>query len=139
MSSSEAMKRAKCSNTIWRTVVAAGAMLATPLAGCGGPDKQASTLPAPTESAAPAPDPVAEEAARQEAEDKAAAEAQAQQEAEAKAAAEAQAQKEAEDKAAAEAQAQKEAEDKAAAEAAAKQPRPRVLKSRSTGRGFILA
>ncbi|MBA3457723.1 MAG: hypothetical protein H0T42_31865 [Deltaproteobacteria bacterium] len=41
-------KRAAFSNTIWRTVVFAGAMLATPvIAGCGGSSKPATT---PTET-----------------------------------------------------------------------------------------
>ncbi len=126
------MKRTMVTNTIWRTVVAAGAMLAVPLAGCGGSDKKVEEpAPAPATEASPVPDPAVEAAAQKEADEKAAAELAAQKEAEEKAAAEAQAQKEADEKAAAEEKAKKDAE--------AAKARPRTTPSRPSGRGFILS
>ena len=106
---------------IWRTVVFAGAMLASPL-GCGSkpppapaqpvaqPDKPADKAPDPTppDTAAKPPDTKPSDDADQAAADKAAA-----------------------DQAAA---------DKAAADdAAAKKKRPRGGNERPTGRGFVLA
>jgi membrane protein involved in colicin uptake len=113
-------------STIWRTVVFAGAMLATPLAGCGGGTKKADTTA--TEQKA---DPAADKAAA----DKAAAD---------KAAADkAAADKAAADQAAADkAAADKAAEDQAAADKAAEEQakkRPRGGGGRPTGRGFVLA
>lgn len=136
------MKRTMVSNKIWRTIVVAGAMLATPLAACGGSDKKADTAPAPaptatetTPSAADDPDAkgiTAEDAAAQaKFEEEEARKAEEARIAEEKAAAEAQAAKEAEEKAAAEEAAKKEAESKKA--------RPRTTKSRPSGRGFILS
>lgn len=130
------------SNKIWRTIVVAGAMLATPLGACGGGDKKADTTPAPppADTAKPADDPDAHGI------DQSAADAQAKfEEEQAKKAEEEKAAKEAEEKAAAEAQAKKEADEKAAAEeqakkdAEAKKARPRTTKSRPSGRGFILS
>ena len=136
------MKRSVVSNKIWRTIVVAGAMLATPLAGCGGNDKKADTTPTPTpteqkpadddpESHGITEESAAAQAKFEEEHEKAAAEEQAKKEAEAKAAAEAQAKKEADEKAAAEEQAKKDEE--------AKKARPRTKPTRPTGRGFILS
>lgn len=40
-------KHSVTSGRIWRTIVVSGAMLATPLAACGGGDKHAQTTPQP--------------------------------------------------------------------------------------------
>jgi type IV secretory pathway VirB10-like protein len=132
----------KSAQAIWRTVVFAGAMLAAPLAGCGG-GKKANTTPTEQPMSA-APDPATQDkeaaaAAEREAADKAAAEqAAAAAEAE-KTAADQKAKEDAEAKAKQEADA-KAAEDAAAKEAAAKKKRPRGSgDARPKGRGFVLA
>jgi hypothetical protein len=128
-------KRAAFTNTIWRTVVFAGAMLATPVvAGCGGSSKPATTPPtSETKTAKPSDDPDAHGITAEDAAAQAKFEEQEAKKAEdAKAAADAKA---AEDQAIAD----KLAADQAAAEEAAK-PRPRAnTKSRKTGRGFVLS
>jgi hypothetical protein len=127
---------------IWRTVVFSGAMLAAPLAGCGGGAKPAATTPASAGTTVTDPDPAARdkaaadqaEADKQAADQRAAEQAAAAAEAE-KAAADQKAKEEAE------AKAKEEADAKAAAdaEAAAKKKRPRGGNSRPQGRGFVLA
>src|SRR5688572_1848517 len=61
------VNRAKLSNTIWRTVVVAGAMLGGPaLTACGGADTKPATMPAEsteTTHGTPAADPAAPEPA----------------------------------------------------------------------------
>ena len=124
------------SNKIWRTVVVAGAMLATPA--CGGGNKKPTPM-VPTGGDTGVRDPKAgddQKAAdeKKAADDKAAADAKTA--ADAKAAEDARllAEKEAADKAAKEA-----ADKKAAEDAAAAKKRPRGGGDRPTGRGFILS
>src|SRR5687768_11001576 len=130
---------------IWRTVVFSGAMLAAPLAACGGGNKPAVTSPdqggqAGAETTAPDQASQDKAVAGQAAADKQAADQRAAEQA----AAAAEAEKTAADQKAkedAEATAKAEADAKAAAEAeaAAKKKRPRGGNSRPQGRGFVLA
>lgn len=118
--------RSATAGKIWRTVVFAGAMLAAPLAACGGSSKNQPTTPAPaTDDKAAADQAAADKAAA----DQATAD---------KATADKAADKAAADQATADQKAadQKAADDKAAADA---KKRPRGGGDRPTGRGFVLA
>jgi hypothetical protein len=124
-------KHSVTSGRIWRTIVVSGAMLATPLAACGGGDKHEQTTPQPAvEDKAAADKAAADKAAA----DKAAADQAAvdQKAADDKAAAD----KAAADQAAAD---QAAADQKAADDAAAAKKRPRGSGDRPRGRGFVLA
>ena len=119
--------RSVTAGKIWRTVVFSGAMLAAPLAACGGGSKNQPTTVAPaTDDKAAADKAAADKAAADQA---AAAQATADKAAADKAAAD----QAAADQAAAD---QKAADDKAAAQA---KKRPRGGGDRPTGRGFVLA
>src|SRR3569832_849054 len=104
-------KHSVTSGRIWRTIVVSGAMLATPLAACGGGDKHAQTTPGP------APDDKAA-ADQTVTDDTAAADTPAAEQAAADQAA---------------------ADQKAADDAAAAKKRPRGAGARPRGRGFVLA
>jgi hypothetical protein len=123
-------KHSVTSGRIWRTIVVSGAMLATPLAACGG-GKHEQTTPQPAvEDKAAADQAAADKAAA----DKAAADQAAvdQKAADDKAAAD----KAAADQASAD---QAAADQKAADDAAAAKKRPRGGGDRPRGRGFVLA
>jgi membrane protein involved in colicin uptake len=125
-------KHSVTSGRIWRTIVVSGAMLATPLAACGGgADKHEQTTPLPaTEDKAAADKAAADKAAADTATaDQAATDKKA---ADDKAAAD----QAAADQASAD---QAAADQKAADDAAAKKKRPRGGGDRPTGRGFVLA
>jgi hypothetical protein len=124
--------RSVTAGKIWRTVVFAGAMLAAPLAACGGGSKNQPTTPTPaTDDKAAADKAAADKAtADQAAADQATADKAAADKATADKASADQA---AADQAAAD---QKAADDKAAADA---KKRPRGGGDRPTGRGFVLA
>lgn len=120
--------RSVTAGKIWRTVVFSGAMLAAPLAGCGGGSKNQPTTVAPASDDKAAADKAATDkaAADQAATDQKAADDKV-------AADKAAADQAASDQAAAD---QKAADDKAAADA---KKRPRGGGDRPTGRGFVLA
>jgi hypothetical protein len=118
---------------IWRTVVFAGAMLATPLAGCGGGAKKRDTTVVQPDHAA--------ERTEQGERERAAADAAATEQAERERLDAEQAERDrvaAEEAAERERVAAEEAERQRAAAEAAKRPRGTVF-SRPKGRGFVLA
>lgn len=134
----------KSASTIWRTVVFAGAMLAAPLAGCGGGTKKPDTTTAaqPMTGGESEADKAAADkaAADQAAADKAAADKAAAEQAAAAAEAEkAAADQKAQEEAEAKAKAEEEAKAKAEADKAAQKKRPRGGNERPKGRGFVLA